>query len=383
MARYKAEYIDGARGLSTTAADLGTTCHLALQMYVQHAVIDGTHPQTEQYLIDCYTTAYLKIMLSWDFDTPVFKDGANMMRVWHARNDFSGFEVISCEVKESFEVPYMLLEHGYLEATKQSMRLNYIADRVDNLGNGRYRVVDYKSWRGVIDSSDVKTLEQARIYALAYQIKYPDAVEIWVSIDQLRGDEVGYCFTRKENADTWRWLKQTLQRIIDTSPDRPRETLNDECGYCIRKSVCGELRKHSAGGGILDKNLDDLIKLKYELNTAIKAMGYLQEDVEKKLAADLDELDLRELDTLSFGADEVYRVSTSGNSRSEVDAQKLPDVIGDDVALEIATYSVKSVNQLKGDPRVRGKWSEVEALITKKVGKRTVRVTKKKGGEKK
>lgn len=379
MARYEAEYIDRARGLSTSAADLGTTCHLALQTYVQTAVMDGTQPQTVDYLLSCYTNAFLEVMRSWDYDSPIFKDGANMMRVWHERNDFSTFTVISCEVKSSFEVPYSVTPDGYFESVDRKMPLNYIADRVDDLGRDRIRVVDYKTWRACIDVTEVKTLEQARIYALAYQIQYPNAKEVWVSIDQLRGDEVGYCFTRDDNAKTWRWLKKTLQGIIDTPSRRARETINDECGYCIRKSKCHELRKHTEAGGVLDMTPDQAMKLKYEVQTAIKALGYLLDDLEKKLGADLNEMDMRELSSVSFGPDEVYKVTTKPNYRSEVNSQMLPDVIGDDLALEIADFAVGKVKALKGDPRIRD-WAAVEKLIEKRMGKTTVKVTKLKTG---
>lgn len=370
--RWKAENYEGARGLSTDAANLGTVCHKACEDYVQQAIIYRSKEPTVETLLDFYVIAYMTVMKSFDHTTKLFKDGENMMRVWHDRTNFEGFKVVTCEVKDSFELPYKI------NGQKRAVRFNYIADRVDQLGPTEYRVVDYKSWRGVIGPDEVKGNLQARIYALAYQIKYKDATRIWVSIDQFRGDDVGYCFTRDDNAITYRMIKAYLQDIVDTDPSQTRETLNDECGYCVRKSKCVSLKKHADAGGIVGMTVDQLLKAKYEAQASIKANGYFVDDIDKRLAVEMDEMDLKELETISFDeSGEKYKLSMYGNKRSEVNSLLLPAVVGEDLALSIAKYSVGDVRGLKGDPRLPlDEWDKVEKLISQVPGKTTFKVTK-------
>lgn len=377
QSRWRAENYEGGRGLSNQAADLGTVCHLACESYVQKAIVAQIKEPTLKTLLDFYVNAYMTIMKSLDHSTPLFKDGENMMRVWHDRTSFEGFKVISCEVKDSFELPYVL------DGQKRMMRFNYIADRVDELAPDEFRVVDYKSWRGVIDADEVRSMLQARVYALAYQIKYRDRKprRIWVSIDQFRGEDVGYAFTREDSAITYRTLQAYLQEIVDTDPDRVRETLNDECGFCVRKGACGQLKKHADVGGVLGMTVDELVKAKYHAQASVKANQRFVDEVEKRLAIEMNELDLKDLETLSFDEQgEKYKLTTYGNGRSEVDSKRLPGVIGEDVALSIAKYSLGDVRGLKGDPRLPfeiGDWDEqVESLIEKRVGKTTYKVTK-------
>lgn len=368
MARYKAEYVQGGRGLGGEAADLGTTCHLALEKYVQAAIVNKTSPPDLQVLLSCYMMAYLEIMTDHNFESALFKDGEKMMRVWHARNDFEGIEVLSCESKQSFNVPYKLPN-----GVKQEMKFNFICDRVDRISETEIRVVDYKSWRGLIQPDQVKGELQARAYALAYQIMYPNATKIWVIIDQLRGEEVGACFTRDDNIITWKSLKATLQRIIDTPADQARETLNEECRFCVRKAKCRSLRKHDEVGGLLDMTLDDLMQLHFEIKTAESTRKKLVEDVEELIKKAMDEIGLTTLDSLD-GKYELNTGGTRGGFR-RVDYARFPEVVGAEVALELAEYSIGKIDELRGDPRVSEEtMKQIEGITMQFPGKRQVRV---------
>lgn len=371
LPRWEAEYLNGARQPGGAAADLGTTCHSALEMYVKTAIMEKSHPATVKHLLDCYTTSYLEVMQSFDFDSEAFKDGERMMRVWHDRNDFDGFTVLSTEVKESFELPY-IDEAG----VKQFIKFNFICDRVDKLEDDVYRVVDYKSWRGLKDPSEVGADLQCRIYALAMQIKHPSAKRIWVVLDQLRGDEAGVVFTREDNAVTWRALKKFLQRIVDTPPGTARETLNDECRWCVRKSKCGALQKHTNAGGTLDIGLDDLIRMRREAWLRAGANKDLVEAYDDKIKAEFEELDLRTLETL----DGAYVATvTGGKSRYEVAGSDVVRVVGPELALEIANFRKSDVERLRGDSRLTPlQWQQLEKAIKKFPGKRGLIVKAKK-----
>lgn len=377
MARWREEYLNYARQPSGEAADLGTAVHLACEMYVQRAIMDKAKPSELKFLLDCYTTAYLKVLQSFDFESTLFQEGERMMRIWHERTNFDGVTVLSTESKEFFELPYI----DPADSIKKKLRFNYIMDRLDQTGPGEYRVVDYKSWRKVIGPDEVKGNLQCRIYALAVQIMFPEAKKISVVIDQFRDEAVGAVFTRADNAVTFRALKVVIQRIVDTPETQMRETLNDECRWCIRSTKCKSLRSHDEAGGMLDMSLDELIKLRYEMWTSANTLGGTVEKIDEQIKAQLDDLDMRTIDTLSG----EYRATTiAGRGRTIINEDGVPRVLGPDLALEVATYTKGRLEKLKGDPRVPAdKWKEVAALIDKAPGKRGLRVSKLKGSDKK
>jgi RecB family exonuclease len=375
LARFDAEYVKGGRTPGTIAADLGTTCHLALEKYVEATVINKTQPQDINVLLSCYMMAYLEIMNDFDLESEVFKDGEQMMRRWHARQNFDNIQVLSCEVKEYFELPYTLPD-----GTVRKMKVNYICDRVDRISEDEIRVVDYKSWRNQMAADEVKGDLQAQIYALAYRIKFPQVKRIWVIIDQLRGEEVGACFTRDDNIVTFKAMKLRLQAIIDTPSDKARETLNDECNWCVRKAKCKALRKHDAVGGPLGMNLDQLIELHYELKAAASARETLLKDVEKLINTEMDDIGLTHLDSL----DGKYELNTGGvrGGRRNVYPDIFAKIVGPEIATELASFGIKKVDSLEHDPRITPEqWKAIENAIWVSPGKRQVNVKKKKPKE--
>lgn len=368
LARYNAEYVEGGRGLGGEAANLGTTCHLALERYVEAIAIKKTHEPRLETLLSLYMMAYLEIMKDYNFESKAFKEGENMMRVWHARNNFDDISVLSVESKQFFMVPYITPE-----GEKAEMKFNFICDRVDQISETEINVVDYKSGRYMLAPDEVKGFLQARAYALAYQILFPKATRIWVTIDQLRGEEVGACFTREDNIITWKSLKATLQGIIDTPADGVRETLNDECRFCVRKAECKALRKHDAVGGLLDMNLDELMKLHYEMKTQETTRKKLVEDVEEQIKKHMEDLGMTSLTSL----DGKYELNTGGvrGGRRQVNYARFPQIVGTKVALELAEYGIGKIDELRGDPRVTDEmWKQIEDATMQFPGRRQVRV---------
>ncbi|MFD5451652.1 MULTISPECIES: PD-(D/E)XK nuclease family protein [Streptomyces] len=386
LKRFDAEYVKGGRTPGTSAADLGSTVHLALEKYVQATVIEKVQPQELNVLLSCYMMAYLETMSDYDLQSDVFKDGEQMVRKWHARNNFDGIEVLSCEVKDHFELPYTLPD-----GTARKMRVNYICDRVDRIGGTvecqcsspcpeEVRVVDYKTWRNQLAPDEVKGEIQPKIYSLAYRIRFPHAKRIWVILDQLRGEEVGACFTRDDDILTFRTFKAKLQSIIDTPVEKARETINDECGWCVRKAACKALRKHDAVGGELDMSLDQLIALHYEIKSANKARNDLLESVEKLINGHMDDIGLTNLETL----DGEFELNTGGvrGGRRHVKPDLFAAIVGPQIATELADYGIKKIDALEHDPRVTPEqWAAIENAMWTSPGRRQVVVKRKKKKE--
>jgi hypothetical protein len=106
MARYKAENVDRAARPANAAADLGTAVHAALEWYVKAVYIDKTKPASLQALLMLYRMQFMVIFDTVDPEAhDWYAEGADMLKVWFARTDFSNRRVISCEIKTNFEIP--------------------------------------------------------------------------------------------------------------------------------------------------------------------------------------------------------------------------------------------------------------------------------------
>src|SRR5688500_1808382 len=104
MARWKTEYIDRVRGPGGSAADLGTTCHAALEEFVTICYIaDEKMPDEWMILKTCYDRAF-PVTFGSDFSVPEYADGIDMLMKWHKQNvpNLRGHEILSTEKKETF-----------------------------------------------------------------------------------------------------------------------------------------------------------------------------------------------------------------------------------------------------------------------------------------
>ena len=265
LARYKAEHIERSKGFGGVAANLGSSVHGALEMYVKNCIIETKMPATEQMLLDFFKMSYMQVFSTSDTNTIEFLEGLDMLKRWHKRTDFSTFTVLTCEVKESFPVKTSIGEIPF----------NYIWDRHDQLDEGVYRVVDYKTNVWGINPSDLRDKLQARSYGLAAQIKYPEAKRIWVEFDMLRHNgPVGLVFSRDDNIATWKHIKAEAERIIATPDADPPETLNGECLFCPRSTSCNALMKNIAIGGVLSHGTAaELTDVRAQLDNQRKAVS--------------------------------------------------------------------------------------------------------------
>lgn len=315
LARYHAENIVYARSAPNDAARGGTSVHGALEPFVKLCYIDKTHEPTLELLLDLYKISYATTFGTSEFTSDVFKDGTKMLKAWHERTDFSTFSVLSVEVKEAIQIPTSLGKKPF----------NYIFDRLDQLDEHEYRVNDYKTNRFGLSPSELKDKVQARCYALAAQIKFPDAKRIWVEFDMLRHNgPVGVTYTREDNIETWRWLKREAQRIIDTPEDgKIPETLNAMCHFCVRKPNCGTVRKNIEVDGLMSlENIPSLVDRRGELEAQAKAAKAALDEVDAVITAYAQQQDVFEIDG------ENSKVIFKMSSRRSVDGERVAMVIG-------------------------------------------------------
>lgn len=332
LARFHAEHIVRSKGAAGDAALAGSAAHGALEMFVVNCYLKKEAEPTLDLLLVYYELSYVQTFGSSDFDTEIFREGVAMLKAWHKRTDFSTFTVLSAEVKESFPIPAMV------DGVKVEIPFNYILDRFDDMGDDVYRVNDYKTNRWGVTPSELRNKIQARCYALAMQIKFPNAKQIWVEFDMLRHDgPVGVTFTREDNIATWKWLKREAQRIIDTPDDRPiPETINPECNFCVRKSTCGTVRKNILVGGILSfGTVLEIVDKRAELEYQKKAIAAAIDEMDTAIIAAAKEEDIFEFET------EMNKLTFASSSRRSVDADRVFMVIGPDLARKYGGSSIK------------------------------------------
>ena len=209
--RWVAEYLERAPSFSNSAADVGTAFHAGAEMFVKAIFTDKTHDittmtrkQQKELLITFYQMGYIQTFNSADLETEEFKDGLALTMRWFERTDLTTKPMVgveSTELKETIEVPY-----NHPDGTVHQLNFNYIMDRVDQIEKTVWEVVDYKTIRVPLQPDDLEDKIQARAYALAIQIKHPEATKVIVTFDQIRHEPISRHFTRDDNIAFWRFL---------------------------------------------------------------------------------------------------------------------------------------------------------------------------------
>lgn len=368
MARYKAENIDYARGSSNRAADLGTSLHGALEMYVRACYIEKTHEPSLDMLITLFKMQYISLFGN-DLQTIEFMDGVSMCEKWFARTSFENVTVISCEKKDHFDIPTSIGPIPY----------NYIWDRFDQIGPKTFKVVDYKSWRWQIRPDDLKKKVQARAYALAAAIQLKsqgiEYDKIWVEFDQLRGERVGIVFNWQDNKESWDYFLHKAQEIIDTPDADVKETLNPDCSFCIRKVSCETLQKNVMVGGVFSiPTLEEAVDVRAQLEWQRKAVIATLAELDTRILAEARQLDQNEFESSSNSM--KIKVSKTRT----VDAERVEKAIGPNL---FERYGGKSFNigtvdkLLKGNELTPEQKADLRSLIYLKTGEPKVAVESK------
>ena len=324
--RWVAEYMHRAPQPGGNAALTGTAVHGGLEDYVEAVYIKHEHDhltkvQRKELLITFYQMSYMKTFGSADMETPEYKDGLALAMTWFARTDLSDRTVISVEEKETIQVPFNHPDGAAHTCEKCEgvttlgpgqcqVPFNYIMDRLDQTGEDEYEVVDYKTIRVPLTPDDLETKIQARAYALAVQIKFPNAKKIKVTFDLLRHERVGLWFTRDDNIAFWRFLCTTLQDIVNTNEDDVSPVMNAECGYCVKKFTCPLIQSNITHGGIHSLSVDEKAVLTMKLKEQMKAQKLVVEALEEDLMLH------------AHTSQEVSWVTEDGSTEVEITAQR-------------------------------------------------------------
>lgn len=333
MERWKAENFYRTPQMSSAPADVGSTCHFALEQFVKAACIDKTITwDNVTYLNDMYQIGYVQTFASADYDTPEFRDGASLIAAWYDRNK-NGLPntVLSCEEKKQFGIK---TKAGIIPFT-------YIWDRFDQIDDVTFEVVDYKSLRAFVTVAQLKQKIQPRAYALAAQIAHPQAERIWVTFDMLRHDgPVGTVFSREENAATYRYLQRAVTRIIDTDEDKTEERLNDECKWCIRKTTCDTLLRSNAFGGVAGLTQEEVVKRRFEVSNQLTALKYAQDELDTALLKEAEANDIFEWEI------DGYKIEFTARKMRKPNSHAIAAIVGSDLCAKYGNFTMTNVDKM-------------------------------------
>lgn len=380
MDRWVAEFLHRAPDYGNAAADVGTTVHGALEDFVRAVYIDKTHAdldrvQQKELLITFLQMSYVKTFNTTDTDTAEYQDAFKLAMRWFERTLWDDVEYVeSVELKETIEVPY-----NHPDGTVQQVPFNYIMDRVDYLGNNVWRVVDYKTIRASMSPGDLEAKLQARAYALAIQIKHPDAQRIHVVFDLLRHEQIGLTITRDDNIKFWRFLCAETQRIVNTDEADVKPSLNKECKWCVKKVTCELFQLNAINGGIMGLTIDE-IAAKYEMLGDMQAtLNIILPQLEEELMKHAAMTEILEWETSDGREVEVY----TSNGRRSVNAERAQELLGPDLFAQYGkqTMTVSAVEELIKDPTIPPEVrAKLKTTISKGIGQLKVKVSKKKMG---
>lgn len=374
MDRWVEEYINRAPSFNNNAAMIGTAFHGGAEMFVKAVFIDKTHAHLDrkkqlELLITFYTNSYVETFQSGDITTPEYEDGLELTKRWFKRTDLGTKPMLyveSAEVKETIKVPY-----NHPDGSVQELNFNYIIDRVDRIGETEYEVVDYKTIRVPLQPEDLESKIQARAYALAIQIKHPDATKITVTFDQIRHDTISMTFGRDDNIAFWRFLTASAQRIVDMKPEDVRPTLNPECGYCVKKYTCPLMQKNIAAGGIHSLSVTEAVVTIEQLTNQMKANKRIVEDLTDKVmlhAAQTDQLEWAD-------ANGTIDVAVTARGVRKFPADRAAEIMGPELFAQMGNMTITNLEKVikdeSLDPEMR---AQLQGLIYKETGNLSLKI---------
>jgi len=370
-ARWKAEMMDRSRGMGSVAASTGTACHGALEMFVQRCYIDKVEQPSLDLLMALYKISYTQTFNSFDYETPEFVDGEQMLQKWfvNTAESFEHFQVLMCETKLNFEVP----------TSAGPIPFNYIFDRFDQIGPTEYRVVDYKTNRWGLTPAELQKKIQARAYGLAAAILLKqwgrEWTRIWVQFDLLRHDKVGVAFTREDSAITWQYINESAKKIIETPEDEAEERLNGECLFCVRKVSCESLKKNIDSGGIFSlASIEEKMDIRAQAEWQLSGLQSLIKDLDESILTEAKNREITEFETPELELNIVM------SSRRAVDAEMVEMCVGPKLFEKYGgkTITITAVEKLlKGTDLTPEQKAQLRGLIYNKSGEPKVKIKSK------
>jgi hypothetical protein len=364
--RFKADQVAGhGAEESGYAAKVGTSCHYAAEQYVKYCIMQPKYSPEWSSLEIFLMYGYMQNFGNTDYSSKTFLECREMMERWYKRmeNEWPKFTVLSTENKQSFPVP----------TSRGDRPFNYIFDRFDQLEETEFRVVDYKTLGRPLSPLQLHDKLQARVYGLAAQILHPNSTRVWVQFDMLRWEgTIGTVFTRDQNIETWNRIVAAFEegyKIPDDADNVPPEVLNEECGFCIKKTTCDAVLHNAAAGGVHTySTYQEMVEARALLQLQKTSADAAVKELDKQLLAYAESAGLTEISTPLVEGRIVLRPTR------HVDAQQALNIVGPEMfakygGVDTPKIGMSDYDALLKDPELPPEHrTELENLITREYG---------------
>lgn len=358
-----------ATDISGDAANMGTACHATFEDLVSR----GLHVSLAQLpgsLMDEAKISYDRAYWQLFSDRVRYDEGWKLVQAWLARQNWDNREVLMTETKLNF----------VLNTSAGPVPFNYIFDRLDRITNpdGTYdiEVVDYKSVMMPVSAPELKERIQSRSYAAAAHKMYPDAKHIWVTFDLLRYRPVGIVFTPTEAEETEAYLLDLAERII--ADVDPKEVLNDECRWCVRRDSCKTLANYEVTAGQMVVDHLEAAERRFLLDCKRKAIEAQIDDLDKVVLRYLDDTKEGSF-VVSMEDGRTVEAKVGQSRRRFIKVKEVAEVMGADWVVDHASLPVGPIDDVLADASVDEQdksllnravgWSHGNASVTVKVQK--------------
>lgn len=359
--RWQAEYEVRSDFPGGDAANLGTACHGAMEEWVKNGyhARELSATQKGELISKLFDRHYDQLFSHEDRRS----EGRDLCAKWANRTDFSGVEVLSTERKREI---MLATKHGHVP-------FRFIMDLELRHPNGDIEIVDYKSVGRPIPVTELKNRLQARSYAAMAHLMYPDAPRIWVTFDLLRFDPIGVVFSRDECIETLNYLVRLAERILED--DDPKEVINNECRFCIRKNSCQKIRNYEIAkdANSPTADLSSQAKAYLELQQAKGVIDSLMAELEMHMTNNATAM--LEDGENSITTDDGFVVTISQSRRRVVDHDALLQILQPEQIARMASVSVTKLDEfLESEDVDRESASKIRQAVRWTYGKASLKV---------
>jgi RecB family exonuclease len=241
--------------------------------------------------------------------------------------------------------------------------LTGVIDRVDDMGNGVYEIIDYKTSYLPMSQDELDHSLQMHAYHYAARELYPDAERFVMSLDMIRHDQrvtTTGALEDVENISTYlQAMGDKMERAVAEGDFEP--SLHKYCCYCHVRHDCPVYQD------AISNPLDVLFHEGVDPESVVEQMNHLKA-VEKVLKQRKSELE-----TLLVQAVEDSRgdkVTTSGHSvdvsasrRGEYPPELAIPILqkhGVDIAEVVRIYKTKADKAASGNPELKAALEEIK-----------------------
>jgi hypothetical protein len=325
-ARWKARYDHPVAHRDTVGATatLGKACHKALEIFYREELYDTYYPLGA--LLSEYDKAFSELFHTQE--DSIKKLGMGLLTKWYSRQT-SFDKPLSIELEETFEIQTKAGPKEFL----------YFIDRLDMERDGP-SVYDYKTGRWTLNHKQLRKDIQAKSYATATWLKYPEFRGYWVTFDYLRNEPIGVSFKPDELEEFYYFICETADKILES--DGSEERLNKKCTFCVRKSSCAAISRNVAAGGIIGSTVEDLVTDRIHVNIASTTLKANLAEIDELLMAAFRNLDTNTLD----GIHEDHILTYSSRNWTVVDMAQVKDVLSN---TRLAQYAKMTVDDVRDE----------------------------------